>query len=72
MIITDTRTQRPTSKNVWIQETSRRINPSKTQFRKFDPKTKLSLPYMGKKKVKCCVYVMYKCCVYHSQSDTGF
>ena len=31
-----------------IQRFSKRVNPSKSQFRKFDSETTLSLPYIGK------------------------
>ena len=47
MLITDTPTHihRPFAKNVIfrIQETSKRVNPSKSPFPKFDPKTILFL-----------------------------
>ena len=53
MLITDTHayihTPRPTAKNVIIGFRGP-VNPTKSQFRKFDPKTILSLPYIGKKK----------------------
>ena len=47
--------------------TSKRVNPSKSQFRKFDPKSIFSLPYMGKKKVEemgegilfCCLLIKW-------------
>ena len=44
--------ERPTAKNEIFrnQVTSKRVNPSKSPFRKFDAKTILSLPYVGKRK----------------------
>ena len=55
IVHTDTRTHRHTHKSTaenmifWIKETSKRVNPSKFPFRKFDPKAILSL-LMGKRK----------------------
>ena len=49
IVIKDTHTHRPTAKNV-TQGTSKRINPSKSIFGKFELKSILSLPHMGKRK----------------------
>ena len=55
MLITDTQTHththRPFAKNVifGFRRSSKRVNPSKSPFRKFDPKTILSI-LIGKRK----------------------
>ena len=51
MLITDTHTDEKLKCNFRIQGTSKRVNPSKSPFRKFDPKTILFL-LIGKRKQK--------------------
>ena len=51
VLITDTHTETNRLKwDFWIQETSKRVNPSKSLLRKFDPQTILSVPFMDTKK----------------------
>ena len=49
MLITDTKTYGPTATNEIfpIQDISKRVNPSKSLFQKFDTKTTLSVPCMA-------------------------
>ena len=57
MLIKDTDThergiQKPAAKNdIFVIRGSQNVNPSKSLFRKFDPKTKLSLPCMGNREI---------------------
>ena len=54
VFITDA--HRDTAENVvfGFSETEKCVNPSKSPVQKFDPKTMLSLPYMGKRKQYDC------------------
>ena len=70
MLITDLNMHQPQKKcDFRLQETSKHVNPAKSQFQKFDSKTALSLSDMAKKDLKKILNCLFKkwLCVVISQ-----